>query len=125
MRGKAKHALFDYEAEAYEQLHHVLREKWEQILDQARGQLSQLRSYKRREKQTFDSQERAFWRVHRPVPGSVKATEISKLKLAVMIRELPQGRLFPQGQEKIEISYYQSVLIRSSVRAQRECERSG
>jgi regulator of G-protein signaling len=122
MRGKAKHALFDYEAEAYEQLHHVLREKWEQILDQARGQLSQLRSYKRREKQTFDSQERAFWRVHRPVPGSVKATEISKLKLAVMIRELPQGRLFPQGQEKIEISYYQSVLIRSSVRAQRECE---
>jgi hypothetical protein len=39
MRGKAKHALFDYEAEAYEQLHHVLREKWEQILDQARGQL--------------------------------------------------------------------------------------
>lgn len=36
----------------------------------------------RQERQILDSQERAFWDVHRPVPGCVNTTEVDFRKLS-------------------------------------------
>ncbi|XP_062508915.1 regulator of G-protein signaling 7-like isoform X2 [Corticium candelabrum] len=122
MRSKANHALADYEAEALEQLHHLMDDRWELVIEQARAQLSQLRINKKKDKQMVDSQERAFWRVHRPLPGQLRVVELSKMKMAVAIRE-PRGyRLFPSGKEDAEIEYYKSRLVHSIVRTQRQCE---
>lgn len=75
------------------------------------------------ERQILDSQERAFWDVHRPVPGCVNSTEVDFRKLSrklrivtknVSVSASPKGSLspvpFPVEDIKIDIQILQNRL---------------
>uniref|UniRef100_A0AAQ4P5L1 Regulator of G protein signaling 6 n=1 Tax=Gasterosteus aculeatus aculeatus TaxID=481459 RepID=A0AAQ4P5L1_GASAC len=66
MQNKARLELADYEAENLARLQRAFARKWEFIFMQ--------RMYE--SENILDSQERAFWDVHRPVPGCVNTTEM-------------------------------------------------
>lgn len=69
LRNKQRHGLEDYEMEALASLHRNLKGKWEIILMQAEEQIRLAKDRKKGDKIVSNSQERAYWRVHRPPPG--------------------------------------------------------
>ncbi|XP_061386204.1 uncharacterized protein LOC133321125, partial [Musca vetustissima] len=75
LRNKQRHALEDYEVEALSSLHKNLKGKWEIISMQAEEQVRLAKERKKGEKIVGDSQERAYWRVHRPPPGQFTPLE--------------------------------------------------
>uniref|UniRef100_A0A8C1NYI9 Regulator of G protein signaling 6 n=1 Tax=Cyprinus carpio TaxID=7962 RepID=A0A8C1NYI9_CYPCA len=73
MQNKTRLELADYEAENLARLQRAFARKWEFIFMQAEAQV---KKKDKTERQILDSQERAFWDVHRPVPGCVNTTEM-------------------------------------------------
>ncbi|XP_032882701.1 regulator of G-protein signaling 6 isoform X2 [Amblyraja radiata] len=73
MQNKARLELADYEAENLARLQRAFARKWEFIFMQAEAQI---KKKDKTERKILDSQERAFWDVHRPVPGCVNTTEM-------------------------------------------------
>ncbi|XP_078262363.1 regulator of G-protein signaling 6 isoform X2 [Rhinoraja longicauda] len=73
MQNKARLELADYEAENLARLQRAFARKWEFIFMQAEAQI---KKKDKTERKILDSQERAFWDVHRPVPGCVNITEM-------------------------------------------------
>ncbi|XP_068540176.1 regulator of G-protein signaling 6 isoform X3 [Anas acuta] len=57
-------------------LQRAFARKWEFIFMQAEAQVKIDRKKDKTERKILDSQERAFWDVHRPVPGCVNTTEM-------------------------------------------------
>uniref|UniRef100_A0A8K9WRB5 Regulator of G protein signaling 6 n=1 Tax=Oncorhynchus mykiss TaxID=8022 RepID=A0A8K9WRB5_ONCMY len=76
MQNKTRLELADYEAENLARLQRAFTRKWEFIFMQAEAQVKIDRKKDRIERKILDSQERAFWDVHRPVPGCVNTTEL-------------------------------------------------
>ena len=76
-RKKDKHALEDYEIEAYNNLKKILANRWDFVTMQSEEQLRVSKDRKRDDKQIIDSQERAYWRVYRPPPGYTTVVESS------------------------------------------------
>ncbi|XP_078262364.1 regulator of G-protein signaling 6 isoform X3 [Rhinoraja longicauda] len=76
MQNKARLELADYEAENLARLQRAFARKWEFIFMQAEAQIKIDRKKDKTERKILDSQERAFWDVHRPVPGCVNITEM-------------------------------------------------
>ncbi|MGH0128121.1 UNVERIFIED_CONTAM: hypothetical protein FKN15_011171 [Acipenser sinensis] len=76
MQNKARLELADYEAENLARLQRAFARKWEFIFMQAEAQVKVDRKKDKTERKILDSQERAFWDVHRPVPGCVNTTEM-------------------------------------------------
>ncbi|XP_007891442.1 regulator of G-protein signaling 6 isoform X1 [Callorhinchus milii] len=76
MQNKARLELADYEAENLARLQRAFARKWEFIFMQAEAQVKLDRKKDKTERKILDSQERAFWDVHRPVPGCVNTTEM-------------------------------------------------
>ncbi|XP_064609323.1 regulator of G-protein signaling 7-like [Liolophura sinensis] len=72
MRNKQKHGLEEYEQASFNKLQKMLCDKWEFIFMQAEEQVRLAKDRKKGERVVVDSQERAFWRVHRPPPGQIK-----------------------------------------------------
>ncbi|CAH1995643.1 unnamed protein product [Acanthoscelides obtectus] len=75
LRNKQRHGLEDYEVEALTNLKKNLANKWDFIVSQAEEQVKQSKGLKKADKLISDSQERAYWRVHRPPPGMVSPLE--------------------------------------------------
>ncbi|XP_070506704.1 uncharacterized protein [Chironomus tepperi] len=75
LRNKQRHALEDYETEALASLHKNLKGKWDFIMMQAEEQIKLAKDRKKGDKIVSDSQERAYWRVHRPPPGQFTPLE--------------------------------------------------
>uniref|UniRef100_A0A9J8BI25 Regulator of G protein signaling 7b n=1 Tax=Cyprinus carpio carpio TaxID=630221 RepID=A0A9J8BI25_CYPCA len=75
MQNKARLELADYEAESLARLQRAFARKWEFIFMQAEAQAKVDKKRDKIERKILDSQERAFWDVHRPVPGCVNTTE--------------------------------------------------
>ncbi|KAK6169189.1 hypothetical protein SNE40_020287 [Patella caerulea] len=75
MRNKQKHGLEDFEQTALTKLQKMLCDKWGFICTQAEDQVRLAKERKRTDKLILDSQERAFWRIHRPPPGQIKCIE--------------------------------------------------
>jgi hypothetical protein len=75
MQNKTRLELVDYEAENLAKLQKLLTRKWEFIYMQAEAQIKVDKKRDKMERKVVDSQERAFWDVHRPVPGCVNTTE--------------------------------------------------
>ncbi|KAL1494809.1 hypothetical protein ABEB36_010345 [Hypothenemus hampei] len=75
LRNKQRHGLEEYEAEAFANLKRNLSNKWDAIKRQAEEQVKLLKSMKKPDKRISDSQEKAYWRVHRPPPGSSSPLE--------------------------------------------------
>ncbi|XP_008282779.1 regulator of G-protein signaling 6-like [Stegastes partitus] len=76
MQNKTRLELADYEAENLARLQRAFARKWEFIYMQAEAQVKIDRKRDKSERKILDSQERAFWDVHRPVPGCVNTTEM-------------------------------------------------
>uniref|UniRef100_A0A8C4WSX6 Regulator of G protein signaling 7 n=1 Tax=Eptatretus burgeri TaxID=7764 RepID=A0A8C4WSX6_EPTBU len=76
MQNKARLELADYEAESLARLQRAFARKWEFIFMQADAQAKVDKKRDKIERKILDSQERAFWDVHRPVPGCVNTTEM-------------------------------------------------
>lgn len=66
MQNKSRLELDDYEAENLAKLQRTLSRKWEFIFMQAEAQAKVDKKRDKMERQILDSQERAFWNVHRP-----------------------------------------------------------
>uniref|UniRef100_A0AC35UIR0 RGS domain-containing protein n=1 Tax=Rhabditophanes sp. KR3021 TaxID=114890 RepID=A0AC35UIR0_9BILA len=82
MQNKAHLELEDFEAENLAKLQKLFSRKWEFVFMQAEAQYKVDKKRDRMERQILDSQERAFWDVHRPVPGCVNTTEVDFRKLS-------------------------------------------
>nr|CAD2170958.1 unnamed protein product [Meloidogyne enterolobii] len=82
MQNKAHLELEDFEAENLAKLQKMLSRKWEFVFMQAEAQYKVDKKRDRIERQILDSQERAFWDLHRPVPGCVNTTEVDIRKLS-------------------------------------------
>ncbi|XP_074595111.1 regulator of G-protein signaling 7 isoform X2 [Brevipalpus obovatus] len=84
MQNKTRLELADYEAENLARLQKMFSRKWEFIFMQAEAQAKVDKKRDKLERKVLDSQERAFWDVHRPVPGCVNTTEIDIKKACRM-----------------------------------------
>lgn len=67
MQNKTRLELADYEAENLARLQKMFSRKWEFIFMQAEAQAKVDKKRDKMERKVLDSQERAFWDVHRPV----------------------------------------------------------
>ncbi|XP_034933717.1 regulator of G-protein signaling 7 isoform X2 [Chelonus insularis] len=76
MQNKTRLELADYEAENLARLQKMFSRKWEFIFMQAEAQSKVDKKRDKLERKILDSQERAFWDVHRPMPGCVNTTEL-------------------------------------------------
>uniref|UniRef100_A0ABD2WLJ1 Regulator of G-protein signaling 7 n=1 Tax=Trichogramma kaykai TaxID=54128 RepID=A0ABD2WLJ1_9HYME len=81
MQHKARLELADYEAEYLARLQKLFSRKWEFIDMQADAQNKADKKRDKLERKVLDSQERAFWDVHRPMPGCVNTTELDIKKV--------------------------------------------
>uniref|UniRef100_A0AC11DRA4 Regulator of G protein signaling 7 n=1 Tax=Ovis aries TaxID=9940 RepID=A0AC11DRA4_SHEEP len=98
MQNKARLELADYEAESLARLQRAFARKWEFIFMQAEAQAKVDKKRDKIERKILDSQERAFWDVHRPVPGCVNTTEVdikksSRMRNPHKTRKLDRHRL--------------------------------
>lgn len=75
MQNKTRLELADYEAENLARLQKLFARKWEFIYMQAEAQIKVDKKRDKFERNVLDSQERAFWDVHRPAPGCINTTE--------------------------------------------------
>ncbi|CAG9120277.1 unnamed protein product [Plutella xylostella] len=92
MQNKARLELADYEAESLARLQKMFTRKWEFIFMQAEAQSKVDKKRDKLERKVLDSQERAFWDVHRPMPGCVNTTELDPKKLS-RINAMKEKRL--------------------------------
>jgi len=92
MQNKARLELADYEAENLARLQKMFSRKWEFIFMQAEAQSRVDKKRDKLERKVLDSQERAFWDVHRPVPGCVNTTEMDIKKACRMHRPMKSAR---------------------------------
>ncbi|XP_054724014.1 regulator of G-protein signaling 7-like isoform X2 [Uloborus diversus] len=79
MKNKQKHSLEEYEQEALARLKKLLCHKWDFITLQAEEQVNLAKDKKKGDRIILDSQEKAYWRVHRPSPGAVSCLEKTPL----------------------------------------------
>ncbi|CAM9980384.1 unnamed protein product [Lampetra planeri] len=86
LQNKSRSELADYEAESLVRLQQAFARKWEFIVMQSEAQAKIDRKREKVEKKITESQERAFWDVHRPVPGCVNTTEVD-MKKSCRIRD--------------------------------------
>ncbi|XP_021963970.1 regulator of G-protein signaling 7 [Folsomia candida] len=86
MQNKTRLELVDYEAENLARLQKMFSRKWEFIFMQAEAQSKVDKKRDKLERKVLDSQERAFWDVHRPSPGCVNTTEMDIKKMCRMNR---------------------------------------
>ncbi|KAG5896689.1 hypothetical protein JTB14_002536 [Gonioctena quinquepunctata] len=88
MQNKTRLELADYEAENLARLQKLFSRKWEFIFMQAEAQSKVDKKRDKLERKVLDSQERAFWDVHRPMPGCVNTTEFDMKKACQMNKPL-------------------------------------
>ncbi|XP_009857681.2 regulator of G-protein signaling 7 [Ciona intestinalis] len=100
MQNKARLELADYEAENLARLQRTFSKSWEDIF--ARAELEAKRDRKRDKttRKIDDSRERAFWDVHRPVPGCVNTTEVD-IKKAYWYKDRIKKSLYNSSPRKV------------------------
>ncbi|KAJ8675442.1 hypothetical protein QAD02_011228 [Eretmocerus hayati] len=90
MQHKQRLELAEYETDYLGRLQKLFSRKWEFIFMQAEAQNKVDKKRDKLERKVLDSQERAFWDVHRPMPGCVNTTELDIKKVC-----RGQGRSIP------------------------------
>ncbi|ESO12348.1 hypothetical protein HELRODRAFT_105287 [Helobdella robusta] len=112
MQNKQRLELANFEAENLAKLQKSLARKWELIYLQAEAQAKVDKKRDKLDRQILDSQERAFWDVHRPAPGCVNATEVDIKKTC---RTLKQVKTFNKVRSSFFISWLSLSLSLSSL----------
>ncbi|KAK0152618.1 Regulator of G-protein signaling 9 [Merluccius polli] len=111
-----------YEQEQYSRLHKWMNHKWDFIVMQAKEQYRAGKERKKPDRVVFDCQERAYWVVHRPPPGTVSAMDYGLNRLVDPNAEEVKGEKHytktPDFYERIMIFTQQSIMrprVKSSV----------
>ncbi|TSL04185.1 Regulator of G-protein signaling 7 [Bagarius yarrelli] len=112
MQNKARLELADYEAESLARLQRAFARKWEFIFMQAEAQAKVDKKRDKIERKILDSQERAFWDVHRPVPGCVNTTEA----------DIKKSSRMKQPHKTRKIQYWQAQLDRHRLKMSKVAE---
>lgn len=119
LRNKQRHGLEDYEVDALGSLHKNLKAKWDFINMQAEEQVKLSKDRKKGDKIVADSQERAFWRVHRPPPGQF--TPLEPCPVPSRDRQgKPRRRTIEDCQR--EVDYLKSSMGRTRIKMSQACE---
>uniref|UniRef100_A0A3P9K102 Regulator of G-protein signaling 9 n=1 Tax=Oryzias latipes TaxID=8090 RepID=A0A3P9K102_ORYLA len=104
-----------HEQEQYNRLHKWMNHKWDFIVMQAKEQYRAAKERKKPDRVVFDCQERAYWVVHRPPPGTVSAMDYGLERQADPNAEETKT---PDHYERIMIFTQQSIMrprVKSSV----------
>ncbi|KAM3859744.1 regulator of G-protein signaling 9-like [Diretmus argenteus] len=96
-----------YEQEQYNRLHKWMNHKWDFIVMQAKEQYRAGKERKKPDRVVFDCQERAYWVVHRPPPGTVTAMDYG---LERLIDPNTDETKTPVFYERIMIFTQQSIM---------------
>ncbi|XP_052872881.1 uncharacterized protein LOC128278237 [Anopheles cruzii] len=119
LRNKQRHGLEDYETDALASLHKNLKGKWDFIMMQAEEQVRLAKERKKGDKIVGDSQERAYWRVHRPPPGQF--TPLEPCPIPSRDRQgKPRRRTVDDWQRELDI--LRASLGRNRVKMSQACE---
>ncbi|XP_049542721.1 uncharacterized protein LOC125955621 [Anopheles darlingi] len=119
LRNKQRHGLEDYETDALASLHKNLKGKWDFIMMQAEEQVRLAKERKKGDKIVGDSQERAYWRVHRPPPGQF--TPLEPCPIPSRDRQgRPRKRTVEDWQREVDI--LKASLGRNRVKMSQACE---
>ncbi|XP_061383204.1 uncharacterized protein LOC116767225 isoform X2 [Danaus plexippus] len=102
LRNKQRHGLEEYEQEALANLKKNLAAKWDFITMQAEEQVRLAKERKKGDKIVSDSQERAYWRVARPPPGTLTALESCPVPVRARHPTKPKKRTIQQITREIE-----------------------
>uniref|UniRef100_A0A669CQF0 Regulator of G protein signaling 9b n=1 Tax=Oreochromis niloticus TaxID=8128 RepID=A0A669CQF0_ORENI len=84
-----------HEQEQYNRLHKWMNHKWDFIVMQAKEQYRAAKERKKPDRVVFDCQERAYWVVHRPPPGTVSAMDYGLERLIDPNAHEVTGDYFP------------------------------
>ncbi|XP_067642241.1 uncharacterized protein [Eurosta solidaginis] len=121
LRNKQRHALEDYEAEALASLHKNLKGKWDFISMQAEEQVRLAKERKKGDKIVGDSQERAYWRVHRPPPGQFTPLEPCPIPSRDRLGAKPNKKKTIEDVQR-EVDYLRKSLNRTRMKMSQACE---
>ncbi|XP_065805416.1 regulator of G-protein signaling 9 isoform X2 [Labrus bergylta] len=89
-----------HEQEQYNRLHKWMNHKWDFIVMQAKEQYRAAKERKKPDRVVFECQERAYWVVHRPPPGTVSGMDYGL-----------DRRIDPNGDEVKTPDYYERIMI--------------
>ncbi|XP_034563051.1 regulator of G-protein signaling 9-like isoform X2 [Notolabrus celidotus] len=89
-----------HEQEQYNRLHKWMNHKWDFIVMQAKEQYRAAKERRKPDRVVFECQERAYWVVHRPPPGTVSAMDYGL-----------DRRIDPNAEEMKTHIYYEKVMI--------------
>ncbi|XP_042252502.1 regulator of G-protein signaling 9-like isoform X1 [Thunnus maccoyii] len=89
-----------HEQEQYNRLHKWMNHKWDFIVMQAKEQYRAAKERKKPDRVVFDCQERAYWVVHRPPPGTVSAMDYGL-----------ERRVDPNADETKTPDFYERIMI--------------
>uniref|UniRef100_A0A672SSE8 Regulator of G-protein signaling 9 n=1 Tax=Sinocyclocheilus grahami TaxID=75366 RepID=A0A672SSE8_SINGR len=103
-----------YEQEQYNNLYKWMNHKWDFIVMQAKEQYRAGKERKKPDRVVFDCQERAYWVVHRPPPGTVSAMDyghdrmvdpnMEEVKVCIMF--IQQCIMRPRVKSSVSIGAY-------------------
>uniref|UniRef100_A0A8D1N1A6 Regulator of G protein signaling 7 n=1 Tax=Sus scrofa TaxID=9823 RepID=A0A8D1N1A6_PIG len=110
MQNKARLELADYEAESLARLQRAFARKWEFIFMQAEAQAKVDKKRDKIERKILDSQERAFWDVHRPV--SVYGLQNDIRSHSPTHTPTPESKPATEDELQQQIKYWQIQLDR-------------
>ncbi|XP_037025638.1 regulator of G-protein signaling 9 isoform X2 [Bradysia coprophila] len=119
LRNKQRHGLEEYEVEALASLNKNLRAKWPLVTLQSGEELKLSKDRKKGDKIIGDSQERAFWRVHRPPPGQF--TPLEPCPVPSRDRQGKPRKRTPEDLQR-EVDYLKSSLGRTRMKMSQACE---
>lgn len=89
-----------HEQEQYNRLHKWMNHKWDFIVMQAKEQYRAAKERKKPDRVVFECQERAYWVVHRPPPGTVSAMDYGL-----------ERRADPNADQATTPDFYERIMI--------------
>ncbi|XP_072312292.1 regulator of G-protein signaling 9b isoform X2 [Eucyclogobius newberryi] len=89
-----------HEQEQYNRLHKWMNHKWDFIVMQAKEQYRAAKERKKPDRVVFECQERAYWTVHRPPPGTVSGMDYGL-----------ERRADPNTEQATTPDFYQRIII--------------
>ncbi|XP_072882461.1 regulator of G-protein signaling 9-like isoform X3 [Hemitrygon akajei] len=110
---RKKGMLEEYEKENYNLLNKKINHKWDFIIMQAKEQYRAGKERKKADRFVLDCQERAYWLVHRPEPGSLDALDYGINRAT----DPNVNKRKTYDSYRREIMYYQQALVRSRVKS--------
>ncbi|XP_051888828.1 regulator of G-protein signaling 9b [Pristis pectinata] len=113
---RKKGVLEEYEKENYNLLNRKINHKWDFVIMQAKEQYRAGKERKKADRFVLDCQERAYWLVHRPEPGSLDVLDYGINRATdPNVNKVEQKKTYDSYRR--EIMYYQQALVKSRVKS--------